>query len=67
VLRPGITAFDPFKKGDVVAVKDQTHGKMLAVGLALEDSEAAKSLVKGYVIDNLHYIGDKVWEAYKEV
>ncbi len=67
VLRPGITAFDSFKKGDIVAVKDQTHGKMLAVGVALEDSEAAKSMAKGYVVDNLHYIGDKVWEASKEV
>jgi len=67
VLRPGIVAFDSFKKGDVVAVKDQTHGKLLAVGLALEDSETAKSMAKGYVVDNLHHVGDKVWEAAKEI
>lgn len=67
VMRPGITSFDSFKKGDVVVVKDQTHGKALAVGVALEDSEAAKAMAKGYVVENLHYISDKMWEAYKEI
>jgi PUA domain protein len=67
VMRPGITSFDSFKKGDIVVVKDQTHGKALAVGVALEESEAAKAMTKGYVVDNMHYISDKVWQAYKEI
>ncbi|AIC14726.1 PUA domain containing protein [Nitrososphaera viennensis EN76] len=67
VLRPGIVEFGSFKKGDIVTVQDQTHGKMLAVGIALEDSETAKTMQKGYVVDNLHYISDKIWEAYKEI
>lgn len=67
VMRPGIVDFDSFKIGDIVVVKDQTHGRALAVGLALEDSEAAKAMSKGYIIDNIHYISDKMWEAYKEV
>jgi PUA domain protein len=67
VMRPGITNFDSFKKGDIVVVKDQTHGKALAAGVALEDSESAKAMAKGYVVDNLHYISDKMWEAYKEI
>lgn len=67
VMRPGITSFDSFKKGDIVVVKDQTHGRTLAAGIALEDSEAAKAMPKGYVVDNLHYISDKMWEAYKEI
>jgi PUA domain protein len=67
VMRPGITNFDSFKKGDIVVVKDQTHGRALAVGVALEDSEAAKAMPKGYVVENLHYISDKMWEAYKEI
>lgn len=67
VMRPGITGFDSFNKGDLVVVKDQTHGKALAVGVALEDSEAAKLMAKGYVVENLHYISDKMWEAYKEI
>lgn len=67
VMRPGITNFDSFKKGDIVVVKDQTHDRALAVGVALEDSEAAKAMPKGYVVENLHYISDKMWEAYKEI
>lgn len=67
VMRPGITNFSNFKKGDIVVVKDQTHGKALAVGVALEESEAAKGMTKGYVVDNVHYISDKMWQAYKEI
>jgi len=67
VMRPGIVKFDSFKKVEIVAVKDQTHGKTIAVGLALEDSEVAKGMAKGYVIDTVHYISDKIWEAYKKM
>jgi PUA domain protein len=67
VMRPGIINFDSFKKGEIVVVKDQTHGRGLAVGLALEDSEVAEGMTKGYVIDTLHYISDKIWEAYKKI
>ena len=67
VMRPGITNFGSFKKGDIVMIRDQIHGKALAVGIALENSEAAKAMTKGYVIENLHYISDKMWEAYKEI
>jgi malignant T-cell-amplified sequence len=67
VMRPGIVDFDSFKKGEIVAVRDQTHGRTLAVGLALEDSESAKAMTKGYVIDTVHYVSDKLWEAYKKI
>jgi PUA domain protein len=67
VMRPGIVNFDSFKKGEIVVVKDQTHRRALAVGLALEDSEVAKGMTKGYVIDTIHYISDKIWEAYKKI
>ncbi|MCI0557313.1 MAG: hypothetical protein MN733_02380, partial [Nitrososphaera sp.] len=67
VMRPGITNFAHFQKGAIVTVKDQVHGKVLAVGIALEDSETAKGITKGYVIENLHYISDKAWEAFKEI
>jgi len=67
VMRPGITKFDSFKKGGIVLVKDQVHGKVLASGLALEDSETAKSMEKGYVIENLHYISDEMWEGFKQI
>jgi len=67
VMRPGIIDFGSFKKGDIVMIRDQIHGKALAVGIALENSEAARAMTKGYVIENLHYISDKMWETYKEI
>jgi malignant T-cell-amplified sequence len=67
ILRPGIVKFDSFDKNDVVVVKDEKFGKYLSVGLALEDSLVAEKLEKGYVIDNLHFVGDKFWDAYKEI
>lgn len=67
VMRPGIVNFESFKKGDIVVVKEQAQGRALAVGLALEDSEVAEQMTKGYVIDTLHYISDKIWEAYKKI
>ena len=67
VMRPGITKFDHFTKGDIVIIKDQIHAKPLSVGIAMEDSDAAITKTKGYVIDNLHYVSDKFWEAYKEI
>jgi len=66
VMRPGIVQMDEFKKDDIVVVKDNTHGKYLAVGLALISSQEAQTMSKGPVVDNKHYISDKFWEAYKE-
>lgn len=65
VTRPGITAFDYFKKGSIVVIKDEVHGKPLGVGVALNDSDKAIEEQKGYVIQTLHYISDKIWEAHK--
>jgi malignant T-cell-amplified sequence len=66
IMRPGITKFDSFKKGDFVLVKDEKFSKVLAVGRALEDSVIAIQKTKGYIIENLHYIGDVFWESHKE-
>lgn len=67
IMRPGITSFDIFRKDAIVIVKDQTYKKALAVGIALVDSEIALSMKTGYVIDNLHYVGDKFWQASKSI
>jgi predicted ribosome-associated RNA-binding protein Tma20 len=40
---------------------------VLAVGRAIEDSTTAAKNTKGYVIENLHYIGDDFWESYKNI
>jgi PUA domain protein len=68
VMRPGIRSFlGSFQKGDVVVVVDEKHGKALAVGTALVDSSEGETMAKGPVVKNVHYIGDKFWNAVKEL
>ncbi len=67
ILRPGIVDFESFKKDDIVGVKDEKFKKYLAVGLALEDKDRAYGMEKGQMRNNLHYVGDKFWNAYKEI
>jgi PUA domain protein len=67
VTRPGIIRFDAFVRGELVIVKDEKYSKVLAIGRAIEDSTMAINSTKGYVIENLHHIGDDFWEFYKEI
>lgn len=63
VMAPGITGMDPFTEGDLVVVRDVTHGKALAIGRALKSSSEIEALRKGRVVENLHYVGDRLWDA----
>jgi PUA domain protein len=67
IMRPGITKFGIFRKGDIVVIKDEVHLKALATGIAMEDSETAAAMLKGNIINNLHYISDECWEAHKHI
>lgn len=67
LMRPGITQFGKFERGDIVCVKDESQGKYLAVGRAVTSSEDAETAEKGEVLKNLHYISDDIWEAAKEI
>lgn len=67
IMRPGITEIDPtIKKGDIIEIVDETHGRSLAVGKALYDAEEMKKKNSGKVIKNLHTIQDSVWEFEKQ-
>jgi PUA domain protein len=67
VMRPGIVRIEgDFDKGARVVVKESTHGKAIAVGEALFTSVELKSTNKGAVVKNMHYVGDRVWEGFKE-
>ena len=58
IFRPGIFRFGSFNKNDIVAVKDEKFETYnFSVRLALEDSFTAEKLQKGYVLDNLHFVG----------
>ena len=67
IMRPGITSFSHrFKKNAIILVKDQKYKKILAVGIALEDSDDAEKMNSGIIIKNLHYVGDEFWNLEKQ-
>jgi PUA domain protein len=66
IMRPGIVSFSgEFKRGDFLSIKEVSHSKAIAVGRALENKDLAQTMTKGAAIENLHYVGDKLWEALK--
>jgi len=67
VMRPGIIKWGTFKKDDIVGVREINYKKFIAVGVALIDQSDMEGMKKGAAIKNLHYVGDKFWQAYKQV
>ncbi len=67
VMRPGIRSFTEFEKGQLVCIVEESQKKFLAVGRALVSSEEMKTMNKGIVIENLHYISDTYWEIKKSL
>ena len=67
VMRPGITKFSDFEKGDIVCVIEESQHKFLAVGKAEIPSDQLNETNKGEVIKNMHYISDIFWESKKEI
>ena len=68
LMRPGIRSFgDDFAKGDLLVIVDEKYGKPIALGIADMDSAPMKSMAKGKVIENVHYVGDEVWKSFVAV
>ena len=67
VMRPGITKFSAFEKGQIVCVVEESQHKFLAVGKAEMSSEEMEETDKGMAVKNMHYISDDYWEAKKEL
>ena len=67
VMRPGITKFSDFEKGEIVCVIEESQHKFLAVGRAEIPSSKLAETNKGEVIKNMHYISDVFWESEKEI
>ncbi len=66
VMAPGIRRIEgDFSKGDLVVVIDEKHGKALALGESLFESEIVKNTKKGAVVKTLHYVSDKIWAYTK--
>ncbi|MEM1579917.1 MAG: PUA domain-containing protein [Nitrososphaerota archaeon] len=68
VMRPGvINVIGVFREGDLVVVRDQRHGKPIAICTALVDVDSFKTMVKGKVAKNIHYVNDKIWNLLQNV
>jgi PUA domain protein len=64
VMRPGVVDHDPeIKKGDLVVIKEETHGKPLAIGRSLWRGEEFITRKRGKCVENIHYVGDEIWET----
>lgn len=62
VMTPGITAADAdVAEGDVVWIRDETHGRPLAVGKALLSGPELAAAKEGKGIANRHTVGDALW------
>ncbi len=67
VMRPGITKIDPsIKKGDIVAIIEETKNRALAVGKAIFDASEMEEKSSGKVVQNIHTIQDSIWEFEKQ-
>jgi PUA domain protein len=66
VMAPGIVRIEgEFSKGDIVLVVDEKHGKTLAMGESLYDSESTRNAKKGPVVKTFHFVSDKIWNLAK--
>ena len=64
IMRPGIIKVDDkIKEGDFIVIVDETHGKPLAVGKSLFNSEDLRSQTSGKSVENIHYVGDELWNT----
>ncbi|MFC7075547.1 RNA-binding protein [Haloarcula halophila] len=62
VMRPGITEADAdILDGDLVAIAEESHGKVLAIGRAMT---AGSDMVgdSGKVVSSIHHVGDDLFE-----
>jgi len=68
VMAPGIVRYEGgFRKGDLVFIVDERHGKTIALGEIMHDTEEAKTLKAGIVVKNIHYVGDRIWNLTKKL
>jgi len=62
VMRPGIVeADDDIAAGDLVAIAEESHGKVLAVGRAQTDGDDMVGN-EGKVVSSVHHVGDELYE-----
>ncbi|RLI01543.1 hypothetical protein DRO30_03985 [Candidatus Bathyarchaeota archaeon] len=68
VMRPGIRKFEgKFRRGDLVAVRDEKNLKAIALALTLEDLEKCREMKRGKVAENIHHVNDRIWKLVQKI
>jgi len=66
VMAPGIVEIQgDFKAEDLVLVLDERNRRPIAIARSIIDSDPARTLKKGRIFENLHHVGDDVWEVIR--
>jgi len=61
IMSPGIVDVDTgIRRGDLVVICDEVHGKPLAIGRALVNADAMMGN-RGKAVKSIHYVGDRIW------
>ena len=55
-------ACESVQEGDLIWIRDQSHGKPLAIGWATMTGDEMVKATKGKAVKMLHHIGDELWE-----
>eukprot|EP01125_Pyxidicula_operculata_P000360 TRINITY_DN10407_c0_g1_i1.p1 TRINITY_DN10407_c0_g1~~TRINITY_DN10407_c0_g1_i1.p1 ORF type:complete len:182 (-),score=26.66 TRINITY_DN10407_c0_g1_i1:142-687(-) len=68
VMSPGLTSAggsleNDFKLDQPVAIKAEGKKQVMGIGAALMSRDDIKSQNKGVALENLHYLGDGLWES----
>jgi len=67
IMVPGIVeVLGEFNEGDLIVVRDVRYRKAIAIGRTLASSGEIGEMNKGKGIENLHYVGDRLWQAMAE-
>jgi len=68
VMAPGVVDLNgDFSKDSIIVVVDEKYHKALAIGFAEFDSFDMRRVKQGKVVENVHYVGDFLWNLMKDI
>lgn len=68
VMAPGVVRIEgTFGKDSIVVVRDEKHGKPIAIARSLSGASQMKQTRRGKVAETLHYVGDEIWNLAKHI
>jgi PUA domain protein len=56
------SACKTIEEGDLIWIRDQEHGKPLAIGWATMSADEMIAATSGKAVKSIHHVGDELWE-----